>query len=145
MCFLICPQGIFPVYQASVSLFCWFLLPLPPFPIQSPLLWNCFYLAFKLGYIVFLIALYCLLFQSYRAKLAQGNEAALETEALCAFVQQFTGIEYNKVMLISYIAKEGCGCGCFVLLFLMYINSQILRLKRKKNVNISSCWRFFCP
>lgn len=77
-----------------------------------------------------MIALYCLLFQSYRAKLAQGNEAALETEALCAFVQQFTGIEYNKVMLVSYIAKEGCGC--FVLLFLMCINSQILRLKQKK-------------
>ncbi|KAM6245512.1 fatty acid synthase [Porphyrio hochstetteri] len=36
--------------------------------------------------------------QSYRAKLSQGNEAALETEALCAFVQQFTGIEYNKVL-----------------------------------------------
>nr|P12276.5 RecName: Full=Fatty acid synthase; Includes: RecName: Full=[Acyl-carrier-protein] S-acetyltransferase; Includes: RecName: Full=[Acyl-carrier-protein] S-malonyltransferase; Includes: RecName: Full=3-oxoacyl-[acyl-carrier-protein] synthase; Includes: RecName: Full=3-oxoacyl-[acyl-carrier-protein] reductase; Includes: RecName: Full=3-hydroxyacyl-[acyl-carrier-protein] dehydratase; Includes: RecName: Full=Enoyl-[acyl-carrier-protein] reductase; Includes: RecName: Full=Acyl-[acyl-carrier-protein] hyd len=38
--------------------------------------------------------------QSYRAKLTQGNEAALETEALCAFVQQFTGIEYNKLLEI---------------------------------------------
>lgn len=41
-------------------------------------------------------------FQSYRAKLTQGNEAALETEALCAFVQQFTGIEYNKVMVFFF-------------------------------------------
>uniref|UniRef100_A0A8D0GNS8 Fatty acid synthase n=1 Tax=Sphenodon punctatus TaxID=8508 RepID=A0A8D0GNS8_SPHPU len=34
--------------------------------------------------------------QSYRAKLTPGNEAEAETEALCAFVQQFTGMEYNK-------------------------------------------------
>lgn len=43
----------------------------------------------------------CLLFvppvQSYRAKLTPGNESEAETEALCAFIQQFTGIEYNKV------------------------------------------------
>lgn len=45
-----------------------------------------------------MFAFYSSLFQSYRAKLTEGNEAALETEALCAFVQQFTGIEYNKVM-----------------------------------------------
>ncbi|NXN91414.1 FAS synthase, partial [Rhinopomastus cyanomelas] len=41
--------------------------------------------------------------QSYRAKLNQGNEAALETEALCAFIQQFTGIEYNKVLLLEVL------------------------------------------
>lgn len=35
--------------------------------------------------------------QSYRAKLRPGNESEAETEALCAFIQQFTGIEYNKV------------------------------------------------
>ncbi|XP_035198499.1 fatty acid synthase [Oxyura jamaicensis] len=44
--------------------------------------------------------------QSYRAKLAQGNEAALETEALCAFVQQFTGIEYNKLLEILLPLKD---------------------------------------
>nr|XP_025034359.1 fatty acid synthase [Pelodiscus sinensis] len=36
--------------------------------------------------------------QSYRAKLTPGNEAEAETEALCAFVQQFTGTEYNKLL-----------------------------------------------
>uniref|UniRef100_A0A670Y7Z6 Fatty acid synthase n=1 Tax=Pseudonaja textilis TaxID=8673 RepID=A0A670Y7Z6_PSETE len=36
--------------------------------------------------------------QSYRAKLTPGNEAETETEAMCAFVQQFSGMEYNKVM-----------------------------------------------
>ncbi|KAL8163353.1 UNVERIFIED_CONTAM: hypothetical protein K2H54_018774 [Gekko kuhli] len=36
--------------------------------------------------------------QSYRAKLTPGNEAEAETEALCAFVQQFTGMEYNKLL-----------------------------------------------
>lgn len=36
-------------------------------------------------------------FQSYRAKLTPGKESEAETEALCAFIQQFTGIEYNKV------------------------------------------------
>ncbi|KAL6475465.1 hypothetical protein MHYP_G00165050 [Metynnis hypsauchen] len=36
--------------------------------------------------------------QSYRAKLTPGNESEAETEALCAFVQQFTGIEYNKLL-----------------------------------------------
>ncbi|KAG7246021.1 hypothetical protein CRUP_002188, partial [Coryphaenoides rupestris] len=34
--------------------------------------------------------------QSYRAKLTPGKESEAETEALCAFIQQFTGIEYNK-------------------------------------------------
>nr|XP_028572050.1 fatty acid synthase [Podarcis muralis] len=38
--------------------------------------------------------------QSYRAKLTPGNEAEAETEALCAFVQQFTGTEYNKLLEI---------------------------------------------
>lgn len=37
--------------------------------------------------------------QSYRAKLTPGKESEAETEALCAFIQQFTGIEYNKVLL----------------------------------------------
>ncbi|XP_077184140.1 fatty acid synthase [Paroedura picta] len=36
--------------------------------------------------------------QSYRAKLTPGNEAETETEALCAFVQQFIGMEYNKLL-----------------------------------------------
>nr|XP_020670313.1 fatty acid synthase isoform X1 [Pogona vitticeps]XP_020670321.1 fatty acid synthase isoform X2 [Pogona vitticeps] len=36
--------------------------------------------------------------QSYRAKLTPGNEAEAETEALCAFVQLFTGMEYNKLL-----------------------------------------------
>lgn len=36
-------------------------------------------------------------FQTYRAKLTPGKESEAETEALCAFIQQFTGIEYNKV------------------------------------------------
>lgn len=45
---------------------------------------------------------YSCLLQSYRAKLTQGNEAALETEALCAFVQQFTGTEYNKVLFLIF-------------------------------------------
>ncbi|XP_030317388.1 fatty acid synthase [Calypte anna] len=44
--------------------------------------------------------------QRYRAKLSQGNEAALETEALCAFVQQFTGIEYNKLLEILLPLKD---------------------------------------
>ncbi|NWX15444.1 FAS synthase, partial [Aegotheles bennettii] len=44
--------------------------------------------------------------QSYRTKLAQGNEAALETEALCAFVQQFTGIEYNKLLEVLLPLKD---------------------------------------
>ncbi|TNN50607.1 Fatty acid synthase [Liparis tanakae] len=34
--------------------------------------------------------------QSYRAKLTPGKESEAETEALCAFIQQFTGIAYNK-------------------------------------------------
>ncbi|XP_044275877.1 fatty acid synthase [Varanus komodoensis] len=38
--------------------------------------------------------------QSYRAKLTPGNEAEAETEALCAFVQQFTGVEYSKLLEI---------------------------------------------
>ncbi len=37
------------------------------------------------------------LWQSYRAKLTPGKESEAETEALCAFIQQFTSIEYNKV------------------------------------------------
>ncbi|XP_066443807.1 fatty acid synthase isoform X2 [Eleutherodactylus coqui] len=36
--------------------------------------------------------------QSYRAKLTPGSEAEAETEALCAFIQQFTGTEYNKIL-----------------------------------------------
>uniref|UniRef100_A0A8C4V073 Fatty acid synthase n=1 Tax=Falco tinnunculus TaxID=100819 RepID=A0A8C4V073_FALTI len=44
--------------------------------------------------------------QSYRAKLSQGNEAALETEALCVFVQQFTGIEYNKLLEVLLPLKD---------------------------------------
>ncbi|KAM6049680.1 fatty acid synthase isoform 2-T2 [Theristicus caerulescens] len=44
--------------------------------------------------------------QSYRAKLAQGNEAALETEALCAFVQQFVDVEYNKLLEILLPLKD---------------------------------------
>ncbi|KAG8446408.1 hypothetical protein GDO86_014021 [Hymenochirus boettgeri] len=36
--------------------------------------------------------------QSYRAKLTPGSDAEAETEALCAFVQQFTGMEYNKLL-----------------------------------------------
>ncbi|NXY35555.1 FAS synthase, partial [Pomatorhinus ruficollis] len=44
--------------------------------------------------------------QSYRAKLTQGNEAALETEALCAFVQQFTGTEYNKLLEVLLPLKD---------------------------------------
>uniref|UniRef100_A0A8C9SU62 Fatty acid synthase n=1 Tax=Scleropages formosus TaxID=113540 RepID=A0A8C9SU62_SCLFO len=36
--------------------------------------------------------------QSYRAKLTPGEESEAETEALCAFIQQFTGIEYNKLL-----------------------------------------------
>ncbi|XP_063149333.1 fatty acid synthase [Candoia aspera] len=38
--------------------------------------------------------------QSYRAKLTPGNEAQTETEAMCAFVQQFSGMEYNKLLEI---------------------------------------------
>ncbi|NXE39642.1 FAS synthase, partial [Ptilorrhoa leucosticta] len=44
--------------------------------------------------------------QSYRAKLTQGNEAALETEALCVFVQQFTGTEYNKLLEVLLPLKD---------------------------------------
>ncbi|NWT56328.1 FAS synthase, partial [Erythrocercus mccallii] len=44
--------------------------------------------------------------QSYRAKLTQGNEAALETEALCAFVQQFTGTEYSKLLEVLLPLKD---------------------------------------
>lgn len=79
-----------------------------------------------------MFAFYSSLFQSYRAKLTQGNEAALETEALCAFVQQFTGIEYNKVM---------CFFGFLTYLFMLHrglwfyclteADSQILRLMGK--------------
>ncbi|KAM4525063.1 fatty acid synthase isoform 2-T2 [Odontesthes bonariensis] len=36
--------------------------------------------------------------QSYRSKLTPGKESEAETEALCAFIQQFTGIEYNKLL-----------------------------------------------
>ncbi|XP_032358725.1 fatty acid synthase [Etheostoma spectabile] len=36
--------------------------------------------------------------QSYRAKLTPGKESEAETEALCAFIQQFTGIAYNKLL-----------------------------------------------
>ncbi|NXD84156.1 FAS synthase, partial [Halcyon senegalensis] len=44
--------------------------------------------------------------QSYRAKLSQGNEAALETEALGAFIQQFIGIEYSKLLEILLPLKN---------------------------------------
>ncbi|XP_073462807.1 fatty acid synthase [Aquarana catesbeiana] len=36
--------------------------------------------------------------QSYRAKLTPGSDAEAETEALCAFIQQFIGTEYNKLL-----------------------------------------------
>ncbi|XP_069511428.1 fatty acid synthase [Ambystoma mexicanum] len=36
--------------------------------------------------------------QSYRTKLTPGSDAEAETEALCAFIQQFTGTEYNKLL-----------------------------------------------
>ncbi|XP_070847252.1 fatty acid synthase [Chaetodon trifascialis] len=36
--------------------------------------------------------------QTYRAKLTPGKESEAETEALCAFIQQFTDIEYNKLL-----------------------------------------------
>ncbi|XP_026523135.1 fatty acid synthase [Notechis scutatus] len=38
--------------------------------------------------------------QSYRAKLTPGNEAETETEAMCVFVQQFSGMEHNKLLEI---------------------------------------------
>uniref|UniRef100_T1E5R8 Fatty acid synthase n=1 Tax=Crotalus horridus TaxID=35024 RepID=T1E5R8_CROHD len=38
--------------------------------------------------------------RSYRAKLTPGNEAETETAAMCAFVQQFSGMEYNKLLEI---------------------------------------------
>nr|XP_033816212.1 fatty acid synthase [Geotrypetes seraphini] len=38
--------------------------------------------------------------QSYRAKLTPGSDAEAETEALCAFAQQFTSTEYNKLLEI---------------------------------------------
>ncbi|KAM6951887.1 fatty acid synthase [Aplochiton taeniatus] len=36
--------------------------------------------------------------QSYRAKLTPGKESEAETEALCAFIQQFTSIEYKQLL-----------------------------------------------
>lgn len=48
-----------------------------------------------LGHMVIISVFF--LWQSYRAKLTPGKESEAETEALCAFIQQFTGIEYNKV------------------------------------------------
>lgn len=36
--------------------------------------------------------------QSYRNKLTPGKDSEAETEALCAFIQQFTGKEYNKLV-----------------------------------------------
>ncbi|XP_054249700.1 fatty acid synthase [Indicator indicator] len=44
--------------------------------------------------------------QSYRAKLSEGSESALEAEALCAFVQQFTGIDYNKLLEVLLPLKD---------------------------------------
>ncbi|NXI49651.1 FAS synthase, partial [Chloroceryle aenea] len=44
--------------------------------------------------------------QSYRAKLSQGNEAALETEALGVFIQQFIGIEYSKLLEVLLPLKN---------------------------------------
>uniref|UniRef100_A0A665X8P4 Fatty acid synthase n=1 Tax=Echeneis naucrates TaxID=173247 RepID=A0A665X8P4_ECHNA len=35
--------------------------------------------------------------QSYRAKLSPGKEAEAETEALCAFIQQFIEMKYSKI------------------------------------------------
>lgn len=52
--------------------------------------------------------------QSYRAKLTPGKESEAETEALCAFIQQFTGIEYNKVLYTLTNTIFNCGgleCG----------------------------------
>ncbi|NXF89098.1 FAS synthase, partial [Eubucco bourcierii] len=43
---------------------------------------------------------------SYRAKLSEGSETALEAEALCAFVQQFTGIDYNKLLEVLLPLKD---------------------------------------
>ncbi|XP_013881248.1 fatty acid synthase [Austrofundulus limnaeus] len=36
--------------------------------------------------------------KSYRAKLTPGKECEAETEALCAFIQQFTDLDYKKVL-----------------------------------------------
>ncbi|XP_068199679.1 fatty acid synthase [Antennarius striatus] len=36
--------------------------------------------------------------QTYRAKLTPGQESEAETEALCAFIHQFTSVEYNKLL-----------------------------------------------
>uniref|UniRef100_A0A674EV27 Fatty acid synthase n=1 Tax=Salmo trutta TaxID=8032 RepID=A0A674EV27_SALTR len=36
--------------------------------------------------------------QSYKSKLTPGKESEAETEAMCAFIQQFTGIEYSKLL-----------------------------------------------
>ncbi|XP_034049139.1 fatty acid synthase [Thalassophryne amazonica] len=36
--------------------------------------------------------------QHYRSKLTPGNEAEAETEALCAFIQQFIEIRYNELL-----------------------------------------------
>ncbi|XP_074080916.1 fatty acid synthase [Macrotis lagotis] len=44
--------------------------------------------------------------QSYRAKLTPGCEAEAETEAMCAFVQQFTDTEYNKVLEMLLPLKD---------------------------------------
>ena len=45
--------------------------------------------------------------QSYRAKLTPGKESEAETEALCAFIQQFTRIEYNKVDTHTHTLDQG--------------------------------------
>lgn len=102
--------------QGLVSIFIYFPLPISPssFLVQSPLFWNGFYLTLKLRCIPLTAVFSFSLFQSYRAKLTQGNEAALETEALCAFVQQFTGIEYNKVILILHRKGAVVGGGFYV-------------------------------
>lgn len=70
---------------------------LPLFLVQIPLFCNCFYLTHKIRHTPLIFEFGSSLFQSYRAKLSEGSETALEAEALCAFVQQFTGIDYNKV------------------------------------------------
>ncbi|KAJ3607846.1 hypothetical protein NHX12_024897 [Muraenolepis orangiensis] len=36
--------------------------------------------------------------QSYQAKMTPGKESELEAKVMCAFIQQFTDIEYNKMM-----------------------------------------------
>lgn len=132
-----------PPPQASVCGFSFFL-PSSFLPVQSPLFCNGFYLTFKIRQIPLLLAFYSF-FQSYRAKLTQGNEAALETEALCAFVQQFTGIEYNKVTFLFYFNLCMLHARGVVVVFFNRHGFSDIETNGENHVNISSCWRFFCP